>query len=255
MPVSLRADFQKTILRLRSIKGALAKVRVEWHRAIGVQVVAWAIQDYRAKARHGADAAGASWKPITRAAIATRLAARAPWQSISLQLAALWREQAPILAELRRKLPRGKTPTRARQRGAIAAKFTQSHSRLKAIKRRRAQLRARRQRDIDREFAHHEIGVDTGRLINSLTFGEPALASIRAPKQKSGPPPSRAIFLVSDRDVTVGSNMSYAKYFDEARPIFSANMITPARRKALEDLGRALYQRRLGAAGIEGGGA
>lgn len=249
MGLKVQANFSQVIARLRVAKAKTPDVQQQAHRAIGVQAVAWAVQDYRTRARGGTDPSGASWRPITRDAIRSRLAKRAPWKSIGDQLRSLSQQDAPLRDELRRRMPKG--AGKGAQRAAIARDYAEKDKRLAANRRKRKTLRAKRERLVDKEHAKHEIGVDTGRLIASLTHGERELASIRVPRPK-GPPPPKAEFRTTRTSVTVGSNLEYAEHFDRLRPIFPDGFITGDRRRSLEKIVHDLFESHLRKS-IEGG--
>jgi hypothetical protein len=229
----LKSNFAQTILQLKQLRVALPKTTTIAMRAVGVQVASWAIQDFRTKANGGTDPGGVSWRPITRGAIRTRLAKRAPYQTAAAQLKSLTAADRPLLERLRRRMRAG--AKFAANRRAIARAFEKDNPDLASHRRRRQQIKRKRKQDIDREFGNHDIGIDTARLVNSLVFGEPALASIRVPTVKGAPPP-KALFMVTPNSVSLGTNMSYAAAFDRLRPILSDSMITPDRKQKLEAL-------------------
>lgn len=220
--------------------------------AIGVQAVAWAVQDYRDRSERKS-AGGIQWPVLTDSAIVTRLAARKPWQTLQGQMEALRKQAEPVLEELRRKLPSNKAKTksgktlaasvRGKQRGRIARDFEELDKRLENIRKRRADVRAKKRALVTKEKSEAKIGVDTGRLVNSLVYGVPELADIKPPPMRPGTPnPPRAIWDVAKNSVTIGSNMSYAGYFDLLRPIIGVNFLDAARVAELEDTGREQIQ-------------
>ena len=73
------------------------------------------------------------------------------------------------------------------------------------------------------------IGIDTGRLVNSLDF------------KTTGNPDQ--IFTVSSKALTVGSAVLYAGYFDRPRRIFSPRFLTVDRRKRIKTLFVSAYTR------------
>lgn len=101
-------------------------------------------------------------------------------------------------------------------------KRSSMRSRLRKLQSYREKTKADKRTAIDQAMASHEIGVDTGRLINSLEF--------------STDNPSDTQLTIKDHTVTVGSAVKYADDFDSARPIFSEKNITEDRRKELDEL-------------------
>lgn len=65
---------------------------------------------------------------------------------------------------------------------------------------------------IDQTVGQHSIGVDTGRLRNSLSIGN-----------------TENLNEATDKYVIVGTKLSYAEYFDEKRPIFGDEFLSSGR--------------------------
>lgn len=122
---------------------------------------------------------------------------------------------------------------------------TPEGQRLKAIREQRKGLRGRRQGLIDAELPTAEIGVDTGRLINSLVAAVPELKVIQLPAVKDGPPPPKALFVVGVASITVGTNLMYAEAFDKLRPIYPASFIDTTRLQKLNEIAERVYQKQL----------
>lgn len=230
----------KQVVRLKALAEHMQESTPIALKAIGHQVIAWAIADYREKS-DGGTAGGASWQPITDSAIASRLRKRQPWKDQTSALLSLQQQSWPLLDELRRKLPPGED--RQPNRGAIAESWMQNTpegKKLRDIQKQRAKIRSQRKAKIKSSKAAARIGIDTGRLINSLVFGISELSDIRVPAIDTGaggkPLTDRAAFDISGNGITVGSNMSYAKYFDERRPIFPDGFIDDSRKDKLSSL-------------------
>lgn len=236
-----RDEFGRIKRRLLRARADLAKPRRQALVTGGVQIISWAVQDYRERAR-GGTAGGISWRRLTRGAIRTRLSRFAAWKTERAKLASLRQQEAPILAELRRTLPRG--AKYKANRGAIASKFAEDNKALKRIRKQRASIRAARNKRTDAMLAKHEIGVDTGRLVNSLVFGVPELAAVRVPKN-AGEAPPKAEFKVADSTVTVGSNLVYAPAFDRLRPIFPPGFISKERQEKLDEIAVRIFRKHL----------
>ena len=230
-------------VRLHNLARHIEASRPKVLTAIGVQCVSWAVQDFRARS-NGQQAAGVSWEPISLSGARTRLAARQPYKTDSANLLALHNEEAPLREKLRLKLPKGKTPGKAKSRGKLAADFmsTDEGKAIKAIQKKRGTIKARRAREIEREQKNAKVGVDTGRLVNSLVYGVAELeAAIKVPTGKGVPKPgqeplTRAMFDVTSNSIRVGSHMKYAEYFDQRRPIFPPGFIDATRRQSIEKL-------------------
>lgn len=214
------------VATVRLVSQRLIENRKTILTAMGVQAASWAVQDYRAKSE-GKAAAGITWAPITRGAAATRLAARAPWQNDSAALAQLHAQELPLKEELRKKLPKGSK--KKSNRGKIASDFYENSSKWKSIRKKRKTIKERRQRNIDKEHSAAKIGIDTGRLVNSIVYDVPELSSVKAPKssaivsqggKKVAFGITKGVFIVTEHSVTLGTNMQYATDFDRLRPIF-----------------------------------
>lgn len=174
---------------------AAGRSSVEITTGIGLQCLSWAIADYRARARGGSDAAGNKWEPIKRVSIASRILARAAGQEVRrlLRRGSRWRNWNAFVIYKAANDP---------------AWFPEFYSQVSI------------------EFASHEIGVNTGRLVSSLTAGiegapKPIAQSINA------------FWRVMPSSVEFGTLIEYAKYFAAKRPIFFPNMLTAQRKKAL----------------------
>lgn len=187
------------VIRVQQFAKHLEDVKPKVLTAMGVQGVSWAIQDYRTKS-DGGTAAGVTWKPITASAIRSRLAGRTPWKNQRSQLAAM----------------KGDTSPKA--------------------KKKRQSIRDKRKATIAKELGSARIGVDTGRLVNSLVYGVQDLASIKPPARLTGVAPPRAAFDIQGNNIRIGSNLQYAGYFDEKRPVFSGTFMNPDRRQQMDKL-------------------
>lgn len=238
-------NFDQEVAKVRLVGEQIEKSGKPVLTACGVQIASWAVQDYRARSE-GRVAGGIGWRPITRGAAVTRLRARQPWKNDTAKLAALRDEAKPHLESLRRKLPAGPGDTKKRQRGYIAANAPEQKE-LDKIRKKRKTVKDRRKRQIDKEHASAKIGVDTGRLVNSLVFGVPELSSVRAVPLKPGTEqPPRAEFRIQDSGsnatLRMGSNMQYAVHFDRLRPIFPDGFIDEQRKTQLEAIALKVTQ-------------
>lgn len=227
--------------------------RVEYRKLAmtecGVQLVSWAVIDYRTRAR-GGTAAGIAWRDITKGAIRSRLAKRKPWHTIGGQIATLRGQavgakmtaqqlrQQQITLRFQTLGTKGKARKRIlaqrkqvwNQRKAIAAK-------RKGIRERLRNLRKKRKDMVEAEFALHEIGVDTGRLLASLTYGVPELAEVKVPKPRHTiDSPEKAEWKITETKLRVGSNQKYAWFYDKMRPIFPTGFIDGERQKVLDGI-------------------
>lgn len=190
--------------------------------AIGAQTASWVVQDYVAKSRHGADAAGKTWADIQPETVKNRIRRLAPYRRL--------RDRLKALSQQARQIRTGKVGARKLSEGSKA-------KRLKQIEASRAKIREQIEALYAAALGQYAIGIDTGRLINSLVFGRPELAKIRVrPPQGTDKQPAVAVLDVKADSVTIGSNQEYAHHFDEKRPIISAGMITTERRKGLEQI-------------------
>ncbi len=223
------------VIRVQQFAKYLEDIKPTILKAMGVQAVSWAVQDYRKKS-DGGTAQGVTWKPITASAIRTRLAGRTPYQRQSSELKTLSERQKPITEALRRKMPKG--AEHANKRKAIANKFMESKEgkELSKIQKKRKGIRDKRKATIAKELGSARIGVDTGRLVNSLVYGVQDLASIKPPARLTGDAPPRAAFDIQGNNIRIGSNLKYAGYFDEKRPVFSGTFMDTTRRDQMDRL-------------------
>lgn len=188
------------IARVESYLHVLDETRVPVLKAMGIQCVSWVIQDFRVRSAGGA-AAGVSWAPIGESAIRSRLAGRAPWR---------------------------------RQREQLEGLKGDDSDQAKKV---RAKIRADRKKAIAKELSAAQIGVDTGRLVNSFTAGVADLKAIRPPKLRSGAEaPTNGLFEIRGSSIRIGSILKYAGYFDKRRPIIPPGFIDAERRTALNNL-------------------
>lgn len=239
--------------RWKKIRASLTTIGKETLTAFGVQMASWAVQDYRARSE-GNQAAGVVWAPITRSAAVTRLRARAPWQDDSASLASLHEQEKPLKEQLRKKLPKGRDAKKAKQRGRIAADFQAKSKEWQAIKRKRKTIKDRRKRNIEKEHASAKIGIDTGRLVNSIVYGVPELASVRAPKTSAivgqggnniAFGMTKGVFRLTPTSVTIGTQMQYADHFDRLRPIFPDGFLAGNRLDSLKSIADKVLQSKI----------
>lgn len=237
---SFEMNLDREVIRVQNLSKSLTDLKPTILKAMGVQAVSWAVQDYRAKS-DGGPAGGITWQPITLSAARNRLSHRAPYQDQTSQLKRLSEEQKPLTEALRRRLPKGKDDAKkAAQRKGSSGHFmnnTPEGKQLQRIKNKRKKIRERRKKMIEKEQAAARIGVDTGRLVNSLVYAVAELSAIKPPKLQSGSgSPTPALFTVQGDSIHIGSLMKYATYFDEKRPIFGPTFIDSGRRQQLDNL-------------------
>lgn len=253
---SFEMTLDQQVARLEQMSRMYEEAAPTALKAMGVQAVSWAVQDYRARS-DGKSAAGVSWKEIGKGAAISRLRHRAPWANDRSKLEKIREEEKPLKEMLRRKLPRGGKKKPNRQ--AIANQFmeTREGKKLGKLKNRRKSIREKRKEQIAKEYGSARTGIDTGRLINSLVYGVSELASgipglipgIRVPEprdnssyltddEKIAAQRKPADFEVSGSVIHLGSNMRYAAKFAEKRPIFPTGFISEERRNKLKALAK-----------------
>jgi hypothetical protein len=193
---SFEMPLDREIVRVGQFMKQLEDTKPVVLKAMGVQAVSWVVQDYRARS-DGRGAGGITWRPITDGAIRTRLAGRAPWRNQRSQLESI--------------------------KGDYSNK----------AKKKRQSIRENRKKTIAKELGAARIGVDTGRLVNSLVYGVADLNKVRVGVKLQGSVP-RAAFDVSGNEIRIGSNMQYAGYFDQDRPIFGDGFLDEGRKKILD---------------------
>lgn len=224
------------VLRVQQFAKHLTDISPKVLTAVGIQAVSWVVRDFRTKSDRQS-AAGVQWRTIGIPACVKRVAGRPLWKKQQAQLLELREQQEPLVEALRMMLPPG--PTKDANRRSIAQKFkeTKEGKALAKIRKKRAAIRDKRKKEILKEHQGHRIGVDTGRLVNSLVYGVQELSNISAPKMRAGAkPPDRAFFDMNGFSIRVGSRMDYAEEFDRLRPIFSPNFIDPTRRQLMDKL-------------------
>lgn len=239
-------EFHQLAFRFDKASQATVESRGIILRATGVQCLSWGFRDFRMKARKGTDAAGQSWKDITRSAFVSRLAKRSPYQQLLSQRHELTAKEKALTKDIAKGMPKGKSAGKAKIRAGIAWRFYEANPELRKIQKQRANVRKKQQALIDKEASQYEIGVDTGRLVNSLTFGIKELATQQVKGKPGDKQPPPAILNIEPNAVTVGSALEYAAYFDAKRPIFGPNFITPDRQKQLEARAVRLFEKLVG---------
>lgn len=232
---SLTHNFGEVVAQLNLAEKNVAAAREPAMKAVGTAVLGWGFQDFRAKSK-GETAGGTTWKPITDAAIWSRVRHLTSYQNTIPKARALY-SQPPMPEELLKRLPKGKGRYLQAVRGAIIKKYMEQHPEYaKAVRdfqKKRQTIRNQRQKMFDRFAAARKIGVDTGRLANSLVFGKPG-----------------NLFTVSSASVTVGASAidtktgkDYAVYFDEDRKIFGDGFITQERQEKLEGIVNRIFEK------------
>ena len=243
---NIEHEFEQLAFRFDKASQATVESRGIILRSAGVQCLSWAFRDFRAKARKGTDAAGGSWADITRSAFVSRLAKRSPYQRLLSQRHELTAREKELTKDIAKGMPKGSSAGKAKARAAIAWQFYEANPELRKIQKNRAAIRKKQQAMIDKESSQYEIGVDTGRLVNSLTFGIKELASQQVKSKPGEKQPPPAVLKIEPNAVTVGSALEYAAHFDAKRPIFGPNFITPERQKQLENKAVKLFEKLVG---------
>jgi hypothetical protein len=187
--------------RLRDASVATARAEREATRDVGIKALSYVWEDFRVKARGGSCPQGISWGPITIFSIAGRLM------------------QRKVGEELLRKLPRGRD--RDANRAAIIRRACTDPSFL-----------PRFYAAVQQEFALHEIGVNTGRLVNSLIFGREGNVFREGSNQVE----------VGTDVIDLASGLHYADEFHRRRKIVP-DQFTPERIKQLEKLAASTFEK------------
>ena len=94
-----------------------------------------------------------------------------------------------------------------------------ARSRLRKLASYKKASKSEKSQMIDQTVSQHSIGVDTGRLRNSLSIGN-----------------AQNINEVTPDYIKIGTKISYAGYFDELRKIFGPDFINSERQKKLESI-------------------
>jgi hypothetical protein len=217
-------------------------------KAWGIQLVSWVIQDYRKKSE-GENVQGVKWAEIGDGAIYARLWGRESWRALGEELEALWSEEQELRKPLRKKGDR----TTPDQRKRNSAEYARRRPKLQKIRDDRKKIAEERRERFAEEKAQAQVGVDTGRLVNSFVYGVSDLASLQglAPRMKAGSPaPSKAIWELTGDSITVGSQQFYSGYFDNLRPIIPQGFLDPVRMERLQtiavDVAQQLFNKSAG---------
>jgi hypothetical protein len=132
------------------------------------------------------------------------------------------------------------------KRLAMRSKLPTSAARTVTSKTRQLQKSRESKRNyVQKQLAGAKIGIDTGRLVNSLIYGVPGLKMQPVtgnPTKPKDEPVKEAIFAPDHNGITVGTNMSYAKHFDADRPIFGPGFLNADRQRQLGDLAARAHQ-------------
>ena len=183
----------------------------------GVFLMGEAQRDYRAKSKGRADEAGNLWLRITEGAIRSRFwrtRRNSRYVKLLADIERLRNKEATLLESLFAQLPPG--PEKASQRRAIARDWRENSKEGKEATKTRNNIRAKQEQRrsiVASEHASAAIGVDSGRLVNSLTFGA-----------------AEAISEIVGQTLKLGTRIVYAVWFDYMRPIFPENFLTPRRK-------------------------
>jgi hypothetical protein len=168
-------NFGEVVANLDLAQKNVAAAREPAMKAVGVRVLSWGYQDFRAKSK-GETAGGQTWHAITDAAVWSRVRKSQTYINTIAAARALYGEP-PMPEELRKRLPKGKGKYLQAVRGAIIRKYMETHPEydraVKAAQKKRQTIRGKRQKLFDKYNSGKKIGVDTGRLANSLQFGKP----------------------------------------------------------------------------------
>ena len=183
--------------QIRAVQGRLASDRRDLLTQLGVELLSLSQLAYREMARGGTGSDGITWKRLERTTIEQRVRSRAPAKRIVAQR-----------RELARQIQRISGPG--------------SSARKRPLIQRRRELARQLRAMVDREFANHEIGVDTGLQRASAGPG------FQANDGQGG-----NIFDVTAGSVTVGYGREYSQRFDRDRQLMPA-MLPAAWQQKLE---------------------
>lgn len=233
--------YDEILRQARAAQGRLEQDKAELLDIVGTQVLSLSQLAYREKARGQRGGDGITWAKLKRSTIKARVLQRAPGQAIVKQRKQL---AAQIRALLGTKGQRQRKPPKARRRRSGRPSRRRPQSPVKAIqkrlktmpkirgagttiaekvaklRRKRLELLLKLEQMVDREFAQHEIGVNTGLQRSSATPG------YRATDSKGG-----NLFEKGTDFVTVGYARNYSKFFDEKRSLLPAELPADWQRK------------------------
>lgn len=184
----------------------------------GVWLLGEAQRDFRAKSKGQADAAGNTWPGVSEGAIRTRFwRTRRDHQYVKLayRLQALRDQEESLLGFLIKQLPRGKNGVLSAWRRGIAwhwRRETPEGIQATQIRQQIKDIREDRQAMVTKDHAAAKTGVDSARLVNSLSFAS-----------------TDKVFEIAGNVLTMGTAIVYAYWFDLRRKIFPDNFMTPRR--------------------------
>jgi len=274
-------------------------------RALGVQMLSWGFQDFRAKSRGEAGGDGVTWAAIKQSTIVGRIRrlkayktkskavkrARAKVRAAKVELrkaradlrtsvkgSKAYKAAGQTIVASRKKIKSqsavirkaragGKTPrTKAKVVRSVKAirglrlkikdAKTKRHRMRTAVPKGHEKTIAKHTANLDKakaartkylqpHLANARIGIDTGRLANSLLYGVPGIKMKPVtgnPVKPKDQPIQPAIFTTDHSSVTVGTNMKYAGHFDAVRPIFGPSFLSAARQARLGNLAARAVQ-------------
>lgn len=190
-------------LNLRNAARDLDQRMAELLQEVGTSILSNSKLDFETKSRGGAGAGGVTWKPLSPKTLENRVRRRSPSRKIVEQrrkLADQIRQITEQIKRLRRSVRKGENFKRD------AAKLSSQYARIEKLRQKRADLMAKHKTMFANEKG--QIGVDTGLLRNSATPG------FQGSDGKGG-----NVLRIEGSSVTVGYGRSYARYFDEKRPL------------------------------------
>ena len=228
-------NFGEVVANLDLAQKNVAAAREPAMKAVGGRILSWGYQDFRARS-DGQTAGGLTWKPITDAAIWSRVRSTVAYRNTIPKARALY-NQPPMPDELLKRLPRGKGKHMQTVRAAIIHRYMEQHPdyarAVKSFQKKRQTIRNQRQKKFNEYNAKRKIGVNIGTLANSLQFGKPG-----------------NIFVANSVSVTVGASAidqrkgkDYAPYFDETRPIFGEGFINQERKDTLDEIVNRVFEK------------
>lgn len=177
-------------------------------QVLGTEILSLSKLDYVTKARGGTGTDGIAWAPLTRKTIEARVRSRAPAKRIVAQRRALAEQIKTLLASRKGKRKAARQAKGGKGFKKAAKAVSDVNLRIAALREKRKELSVRLQGLIDKEYARHEIGVDTGLQRASAQPG------FRSNDGKGG-----NVLQVTDAQVTVGYGRNYSVHFDAHRQL------------------------------------
>lgn len=243
-----RADTREMTELAKAFEVAAANVAMNRPvvlRALAVQNLTWAMRDFRDKSRGQRGGDGVQWSPIEAETVRNRLRKLKAYRTRSESVKAARAKVKQRTTEARKaKAKIGQVRGDVKAMRKAVRSFKAATKRLASAKTRLAKAKDSRTQYVAKVGAGAKIGIDTGRLVNSLVSGVRGITSVEpfTPKPGNSDAVPPALVEFDAFGFTVGTVVKYAKWFDEERPIFGIGFHSPQRVTAMSQLAARAHQ-------------